>query len=165
MTTVSIRYSRSGSGMSRVKLFSIWCCIRLSHLFVGGSGWVYTRPLYTFQEELYPPPLLAPLLMLLALLLIILTLIRRHTHRSSLQSIPSQCLVTVCFFPTSFVWGSCFSWTSPRLLLRPPRLLLSSSSFSRHTLIDPVFNVMSMSAASLVHLKSLLCLAFTQPLQ
>ena len=24
------------------------------HLFVGGSGWVYTRPLYMFQEALHP---------------------------------------------------------------------------------------------------------------
>ena len=37
---------------------------RIFDLFVGGSGWVYTRPLYAFQEEL------VPLLLLLLLLLL-----------------------------------------------------------------------------------------------
>ena len=39
------------------------------------------------------------------------------------------------YFPTSFVWGSCFSWTSPRKSSFPPAVplplwpdLLSSSS-------------------------------------
>ena len=79
--------------------------------------------------------------------------------------------VHIWFFPTSFVWGSCFSWTSPRraspllaplLILLAPLLILTL--IPRHTHIDPVLNLISMLAPSLAHLKSHSCLAYTRPL-